>query len=97
MSGGVAYPLGLTSTNAGLATMTKVRIFGRTPRLRAQVDLATLASVDFRENRWLKRQFGRELNALRREVELSLSPLPVRVEGTLEAGMLTALDRKSVV
>ena len=94
LSGGVAYPLGLTSTNAGLATMTKVRIFGRTPRLRAQVDLATLASVDFRENRWLKRQFGRELNALRREVELSLSPLPVRVEGTLEAGMLTALSQR---
>ena len=92
--GGVAYPLRLVSTNDGLATLTNVRIFGRTPRVRAQVDLATLASVDFRENRWLKRQFGRELNALRREVDLRLNPLAVRLDGNVDPGMLTALSQR---
>ena len=92
--GGVAYPLRLVSTSEGVATLTNVRIFGRTPRLRAHVDLATLASVDFRENRWLKRQFGRELNALKREVDLRLSPLAVRLDGEVEPGMLSNLGSR---
>ena len=93
--GGVAYPLRLVSTSEGVATLTNVRIFGRTPRLRAHVDLATLASVDFREKSLAEAAvWVRTLNALKREVDLRLSPLAVRLDGEVEPGMLSNLGSR---
>ena len=91
--GGVAYPLRLVSTSEGVATLTNVRIFGRTPRLRTSTWRPWRRRRRPR-NRWLKRQFGRELNALKREVDLRLSPLAVRLDGEVEPGMLSNLGSR---
>jgi hypothetical protein len=92
--GGIAHPLRLVSTRGGRARQSSVRIFGRSPRLQAQIDLATLASVDFGENRWLKRQFGRELVALSSEIDVSLQPLGVRLDGEVEPSIVAALANR---
>jgi hypothetical protein len=84
----------LVSTSGGRAKLPAARIFGRNPRLKASIDLATLASVDPRENRWLKRQFGREMLSLSHELDVRLQVRKLRLDGEIDEAVLSVLGNR---
>jgi hypothetical protein len=92
--GGVGFANMLVSTSGGRAKLPAARIFGRNPRLKASIDLATLASVDPRENRWLKRQFGREMLSLSHELDVRLQVRKLRLDGEIDEAVLSVLGNR---
>jgi hypothetical protein len=92
--GGAGVDGRIVATQDGRASLAAQRVFGSSVRLRIRVDLATLASVAQRENAWLKRQFGREMISLGRDVAVDLASRPVTLRGEADEALRAALAKR---